>query len=271
MIHLLSVLPTVTEQIKTADRIWLLTDYDGTLTPIMQRPELAKLPGNIRKSLLELVRITKLTIGVISGRSINDLKNLVDIKGIYYSGNHGMEIEGPGLKYNFPLSKDFEIVFHTLCRLLVKELSGIPGVLVEDKGLTFSVHYRQVDRHRVQEVRDIVFQTVGGLSAVKKLKITTGKEVLEIKSAVEWDKGKAISLLIRQIIKRKELNNILYIYIGDDLTDEDAFKEVNKHNNCITIFVGGNNEGSNARFYLRSPEEVSVFLYRLLELTGGKK
>ncbi len=102
---------------------------------------------------------------------------------------------------------------------------------------------------------------LGGRSkASRRLIITTGKEVLEVKPSVTWDKGKAINLLIKQTKREKKLTNNLYIYLCDDVSDEEAFKEINRHGNCITIFVGDNNVDSAAKYFLWSPEEVSLFL-----------
>jgi trehalose-phosphatase len=215
-----------------------------------------------------LAHQSNITISAISGRAISDLKNLIQVNGIIYAGNHGMEIEGPGINYLYPLSKDVEVIFRTLYRVLDRVLSGIPGVIIEDKGLTFSVHYRQVDRNQVQEVKNIFDHSVGGLSAANKVKITTGKEVLEVRPAIDWNKGKAVKLLMKRSGNASGKNNVVPIYLGDDLTDEDAFGQINKYNSGITVFVGNSSQVTRAHYYLNSPDEVALFLKRTLELFG---
>ena len=268
MEHLLFVWPQIAEQLKTARHLWLFSDYDGTLTPIVDRPELAVLPENNKQLLEKLAYQGKITIGVISGRAISELKNLLRVDNMIYAGNHGMEIEGLGIKYQYPLSQDVKVLFNMLYRVLDKALSGIPEVIIENKGLTLSVHYRQVDRNQVEEVKNIFARTIGGLSAANKVRITAGKEVLEVRPAIDWNKGKAVKLLMKRAGNASGKNNVVPIYLGDDLTDEDAFEQTNRYNNGITVFVGNNYQVSKAKYYLDSPEEVTSFLKLLLELVG---
>jgi trehalose-phosphatase len=119
-------------------------DYDGTLTPIVERPELAKLPEETCKLLQHLTTRPHFTLGIISGRALADLKALVNLKGILYAGNHGFEIEGPGLSFISPIADEIKPLIRILRQVLNMGVSTIKGVLVEDKGVTLSVHYRQV-------------------------------------------------------------------------------------------------------------------------------
>ena len=267
MEHLLSIWPEIAGKLKVAKNIWLFTDYDGTLTPIVQRPEQANLSKNTRNILEMLARCRGLNIGIISGRAISELKNLVQVTGIYYAGNHGMEIEGPGMHYLYPVAQDIQKLLKILHKVLTKALYGIHGVVIEDKGLTLSVHYRQVDRNHVENVKDIFNRSIGGLNATKKIRITTGKEILEVRPTIDWNKGKAIKLILKRSKNVIKEESVVYIYLGDDLTDEDAFSQANKYNNSITVFVGNNSQVSEARYYLNSTGEVTCFLEQLLVLT----
>ena len=262
MEYLLFAWPEVVRRVRNAEDILLLCDYDGTLTPIVERPELAVLPDTARILLQKLAHHQKFRVGIISGRAISDLKELVGINDIIYAGNHGLEIEGPGFKFINPLAEDLMPLLHLLHRVLVQSLTFIKGAFVEDKGLTLSVHYRQVDESRVPEVTNAVESIVSTSRAVGKVKTTTGKKVYEVRPAVDWDKGKAIQLLLDKYSRKKRRQ--LVIFLGDDRTDEDGFKVVNRYGGA-SIFIGEENTESSASYYLRSPGEVERFLELLLD------
>ncbi len=265
MEHLLSAWPEVVKQFKSARHILLLLDYDGTLTPIVERPELANLPKTARQLLQALARQRRFTLGVISGRALVDLRDKVGISDIIYAGNHGLEIEGPGVSFVNPLAEEFRPVLRLMHYVLAQALGAIKGVLVEDKGLTLSVHYRQVPADKSTAVKNIFNRIAQGAATLGKIRITSGKKVYEIRPAVAWDKGKAIKLLMNKYGKGGRKSQLLPIYIGDDLTDEDGFKVIENYGGGISIFVGEANLSSAARYFLRSPEEVNKFLSMLLE------
>ena len=136
MEQLLSAWPEVARRLQRARRILLLTDYDGTLTPIVERPELAHLPESTRMLLKALRYQPRFKVGVISGRALSDLKGRVGIHGIIYAGNHGLEIEGPGISFVNPIAEEMKPVLRVIHQVLKRALGGSRGVLVEDKGLT---------------------------------------------------------------------------------------------------------------------------------------
>jgi len=262
--HLLSAWPRVVRQLTNAKHIMLLSDYDGTLTPIVERPELAYLPENIRQLLRMLAQQRNFTVGIISGRALADLKNRVNISGFIYAGNHGLEIEGPGISFVSPVAEELRPILRIMHYVLNRALATIKGVLVENKGLSLSIHYRLAEGHRAEEIGSIVRRVMGGAEAAGKAKVTAGKKVYEVRPAVNWDKGKAIKLLMRRYGKGGWKSGLVPIYLGDDLTDEDGFRVVEAYGNGISVFVGEPNRESTARYFLRSPEEVAVFLESLL-------
>jgi trehalose-phosphatase len=263
--HLLSVWPKVVKQLRDAKRILLLTDYDGTLTPIMERPELVNLPESMRLMLEALAQRYDFTVGVISGRALADLKDKVGISGIIYAGNHGLEIEGPGISFMNPVAEELKPVLRIMHYVLSLSLEAIKGVFVENKGLSLSIHYRLAREHRADEVEGIVKKVVGGAEASGQAKITSGKKVYEVRPAVTWDKGKAIKLLMKRYGKGGRESGLLPIYLGDDLTDEDGFRVIENYGSGISVFVGEKGQDSTARYFLKSPAEVAVFLGMLLE------
>jgi trehalose 6-phosphate phosphatase len=264
MESLLSAWPKISEQIQKAKHILLLTDFDGTLAPIAERPELAALPKDTRGLLQALTSKRKFTIGIISGRSLADLKSKVKIDGVIYAGNHGFEIEGPGLRFVNPIADEIKPFFEIIRRILELTSAKIKGVFVEDKGITLSVHYRQADENKARDVKKIVEQAVNGPSSQGLFKMSLGKKVYEVRPAVNWNKGKAVKLLIKKYGQSVWYNGLFPIYLGDDLTDEDAFRTIEKFGRGMSVFVGECYANSSARYYLRSPDEVYYFLLQLV-------
>lgn len=239
----------IEEKIKRSASIFLLSDYDGTLTPIVERPELAALDKQMKYLLESLSRREGYKLGIISGRSLRDVKKLVGIEGIYYAGNHGFEIEGPETKLVHSAAEKVRPKIKEICTKLKKIDAN--GAIVEDKGLTASLHYRLVftsDVPRVEKAfRDIV-------KPCKEVKITKGNKVWEVRPGIEWDKGKAVLSILNAIGEK----NVLTIYMGDDLTDEDAFEAL--ANKGITILVSVSKKESKADYFLKNVDDVKRFL-----------
>ena len=265
MEHLLSAWRTVAGQLKGARHILLLSDYDGTLTPIVERPELATLPERTRELLRGLSRQRRFTVGIVSGRALADLKDKVGIEGIIYAGNHGLEIDGPGLRFVNPLAEEVRPFFQVVSGVLKLALGTIRGVLIEDKGLTLSVHYRQVAESETKEVKNVFERITTSAQALGKVRTTSGKKVLEVRPAVDWDKGKAIRLLMKRYGRGGRNSGLMPVYLGDDLTDEDGFRVIEKYGNGLSVFIGEEPGESVARYFLKSTEEVAEFLGLLLE------
>ena len=271
MQHILSVWDSIIIRIKSSKRVLLLFDYDGTLTPIVERPELADLDRESRQLLHALARKPRFTVGIVSGRALNDLRNRVNVSGIIYAGNHGLEIKGPGVEFVYPLTEEIEAVMRVLNKMLSKSLSPIRGAVVEDKGTTLSVHYRMVDEEKTDEVKNIFERVVGVARTLGKVKTTSGKEVHEVRPNIPWHKGKAVKFIMKKYAKRGRQSGILPIYVGDDLTDEDAFKVIEGYGG-ISIYVGSEDSQTVARYLLNSTAEVTELMQRLvtLEQGGGK-
>ena len=263
--HVFSAWGDIAQRLKAARRVLMLSDYDGTLTPIVESPEKAIMPEPTRELIRSLARQSRLTVGIISGRALGDLQTMVGIRGIVYAGNHGLEIEGPGWRFIAPLADEFRPVLRLLHRVLSRALSPVSGAVVEDKGLSLTVHYRQVEDGRAVEVGNIFERIVAAARSEGRLKTTTGKRVYEVRPPVAWDKGKAVNFLLEKFGPPGGKHQALPVFLGDDLTDEDAFKAVEKRNG-ISVYVGEENLRSAARYYVKSPEEAQEFLRRVLEL-----
>lgn len=255
----------VAERVRNARRILVMSDFDGTLTPIAGRPEEATMPERTKELLQALVQQPRVVIGIISGRALDDLRSKVDVEGVTYAGNHGLEIEGPEVVFVNPSAEMARSTVQRLHRDLSRALAGIEGVVIEDKGLTLSVHYRLVDAEKTDHVKSVFDEIVSGMSATDRIRTTAGKKVLEVRPDVDWDKGKAISLLLDRQVDAEGEGEVLPVFLGDDVTDVDGFSAVEERGG-ISVFVGDEVENSVARYFLRSPAEVEQFLRQLLDL-----
>ena len=155
----------------------LFLDYDGTLTPIAETPDKALISREAKDLLNKLSKKSHCSVAIISGRSLSDIKGLVGLKDIIYAGNHGLEIEGPKIKFESQVSPRLKSIIRHIYEDVVSKLSKIKGVLIEDKGLTISVHYRLVDEKDTQEFLSIFNEITDPYIVRDKIKINFGKKV----------------------------------------------------------------------------------------------
>jgi len=256
---------SIWKQLKAAKHKVILFDYDGTLTPIVDRPEIALLPDGIGVMLDKLTHRPGVTVGIISGRAISDIREMIGVGNIVFAGNHGLEIEGPGIRFIHPLTDEIKSAMHIIGLILTKATARIRGVIVEDKGLTLSVHYRLVDAEQLQQVEAIFDNTVNIGRKGGKIKTSSGKKVHEVRPAVPWNKGKAVQMILEKFVPKNVRGSYLSMYVGDDLTDEDAFQAINSAGG-ISIFVGDNRQKSAAAYYLNDTSEVSSLLAEVLKI-----
>lgn len=248
-------LDEIEQQLRNRD-LTLFTDYDGTLTPIVQRPDAALLSEEMRSLLEELAEWV--TVAVISGRDLADVQNMVKLENLYYAGSHGFEIAGAG-----GMHQQQEEAQACLTDLDAAEeglrdrLKEISGVWVERKQFAIAIHYREVaksDIHRIESIIDEV------LEQQPRLRKRGGKKIFELQPDIPWDKGRAVFWLLDQL----DLNpsEVLPMYLGDDETDEDAFQALD--NRGIGIRIGAPDESTQADYFLRDPDEVKQFFQALL-------
>lgn len=247
-------------------KLYLLFDYDGTLTPIAQNPGLAVLSPQTRAVLKKLSDHPRCVLAIISGRSLADIKKMVKIPRIIYAGNHGFEVDYKGV--NLKLFKDthFAVLMKKIYIDLRRKMKGIKGVLLENKKMTISVHYRLVAKSRQPELKTIFNKVLTPYQAQQQVTVTTGKMVLEIRPPVEWGKGELVSWLLDDVAMDK--NDSAVFYFGDDHTDEDAFKVLKGKGFAVIV---GKNKQSAAEFYLRNTDEVKKVLEDLWHNLGAGK
>jgi trehalose 6-phosphate phosphatase len=243
----------------------LFLDYDGTLTPIIEDPDSARLSPAMEHVLTALLQHPRYRVGIVSGRALADLRTRVPRTGLYLAGNHGLEIEGPGVSYEHPEVWRLRPELDALAQGMKGDLEAIPGAWVEDKGLTLSVHFRRVPVASVPEVKARLIRRAGPGVDAGRLALRTGKAVLEVRPRVQWTKGEAVRWLLEQIRLERPAASVLAFYLGDDDTDEDAFRVLASAG--VGIVVGDDRHGSAARYYVESTDEVEQLLTVLSTLS----
>ncbi len=233
----------------------LFLDYDGTLTPIVERPDQARLSTRMRSLLKRLSR--DMTVAIFSGRDMDDLKKRVNVDSVYYAGSHGMRIQGPGIEaWEHPEARNAKPALKEAAQQLREELGEIRGVEVEEKYYSLAVHFRRVDSDRKPDIKE----TAARIGREKGLRETGGKEIVELRPDLDWDKGKAVGKL--RSILGIDSEAYFSVFIGDDLTDEDGFDAVSEEGAGILV---GCRRVTNARYRLESYREVGVFLELLTQ------
>lgn len=235
-------------------------DYDGTLTPIVPDPDTANLSPTMAEALQELSR--KFPVAVISGRGLSDVRRRIDLPNVFYAGSHGFEIEGPNhFHYENPEGQSFLGVLDEAERLLKEALADVDGIQVERKKYAIAVHYRRLKAVEklgfIEESVDRIRQQTG------RLRKSYGKKIFELHPDMDWNKGKALTFLLNTMFpKGKDRQNILPIYIGDDTTDEDAFKILKTRGFGIRV-LGETQQKTLADYTLQNTSAVGEFIQQL--------
>ncbi|UCC71492.1 MAG: trehalose-phosphatase [Gemmatimonadota bacterium] len=235
----------------------MFIDYDGTLTPIVSQPEDAILADGMRDVLKALAGLC--TVAIVSGRDRSDVEPLVALDGLIFAGSHGFDIKGPDLFMEYEGGKERLPDLAAAEHDLHERIDPIPGARVERKRFAIANHYRNVadtDVPRVEQaVRDV-------LAKHERLRLSHGKKVYELRPDIDWDKGRAVFWLLEAL--GLDGDDVLPIYLGDDVTDEDAFAAL--HGRGIGVIVGEPSYKTNAAYSLRDTGEVQQFLGQLVGL-----
>ena len=234
-------------------------DFDGTLSEIVEDPDSARLVDGAADALTSLSAACP--VAILSGRDLADVRERIGLPGLWYAGSHGFELTGPdGTHHQNPEAAASIPVLAGAAADLTDQLGHIPGVVVEHKRFGVAVHYRNAARDRVGEVAAAV-RTAGQRTA---LRVTTGREVIELRPNIDWDKGKTLHWVLDYIRDNEGAGPLLPIYLGDDITDEDAFDAVD--DDGIAILVRHSDDGDRAtaaRYALDDPDRVREFTERL--------
>lgn len=253
-------LPSAFEALNTLDtarrkELAVFLDYDGTLTPLIDDPSLAKLDPDSRAVLQQIKGLYPLTI--VSGRDTSVLRRLVGVEGITYAGSHGQDIEhDDGTTYQHQDSVATLGALRIAETRLEEELAESTDVTVERKGFAIAVHTRRAS----ESARRSAYQVVEQLAnTTDGLVMTAGKDVRELRPDNLWNKGTAIAYLIETRYPHRRP-----LFIGDDVTDEDGFTTV-RDLGGISVIVGSDGVSeTSAEFELQGPSDVIDLLRSLL-------
>jgi trehalose 6-phosphate phosphatase len=245
-----SALQHVQEIAGRSGRVAVFLDYDGTLTPIVSQPEDARLSDSMRQALRDLA--ARAPVAILSGRDLDDVRNRVEIDNIVYGGSHGFDIAGPrGLRRQ--VATEFLPNLDIAEKELREALDGFPGARVERKRFSIAAHYRNVKENEASKVEQAVNEIAARHRELRKI---TGKKVCELQPDIDWNKGKALLWMMEYM--GSKAREILPVYIGDDATDEDAFRVLQQHG--VGILVTEQPSRTLARYMLKDPAKVELFL-----------
>lgn len=248
-------LPEIAATVEAARDLVVFLDFDGTLAPVVDDPNMAFIPPPTLQTLASLASLEKVSLAIISGRALPDLKARVGMPNLIYAGNHGLEISGPGLYFLQPDAAKRVQALSDLSRELQSRLEHIPGTHVENKVLSVSVHYRRASADKLREIHQLTNSLVSSSGGL--FQMSPGLQVYEIRPRVSWHKGKAVTWIKEAWAKR----DALAVYVGDDVTDEDAFLALPED---ITVSVGSAQQTA-ARYYLEDQGSLQQFLGWLIE------
>jgi len=250
-----SALEHVQEIARRGDRLAVFLDYDGTLTRIVSHPEDAWLSDSMRQTLRSLA--ARVPVAILSGRDLDDVRGRVHVDGIVYAGSHGFDIAGAG-GLRRELGAAYLAVLDAAESELREALAEIPGAQLERKHFSVAAHYRNVNENEASKVA----LAVDAVTAKhRELRRMDGKKVYELLPDIDWNKGKAVLWLLETL--GLERRNVLPIYIGDDRTDEDAFRAIEKRG--VAILVSEHPQITAASYWLNNPEEVELFLQKITD------
>jgi trehalose 6-phosphate synthase/phosphatase len=238
-------------------------DFDGTLAPIASHPAMVALSEVTRESLEQCAARSDTDVAIVSGRGLSDVHGLVGVDQIVFAGNHGLEIRGPGIEpYRHPDIVHYEERARELTTTLAK-LEG-DGAWVEAKGASLTFHYREADPKDHESlaakaaglIREAGFQSREALCAV------------EARPPIGWDKGHAVLHIMREKYGPAWSESVRVIYVGDDETDEDAFRSLSGLG--MTFRVGPPTTPTRARRRLSDVEAVGTMLRWVAQRAVGR-
>lgn len=234
-----------------ADGLFLCLDFDGTLAPIESDPDTPALTPENRAAIAALRDQPGVSVAVVSGRGLDDLVERVDLPGLDYAGNHGLELAVDGERTVHPIAAKRLPKLRRIRAELATRLAPIPGCELEDKRLSLSVHVRgatPADADLACRRTANVVETLGG----DEFRLETGKSVLEVLPAVPVGKDHAV-----RVLRMGSRADALPVFVGDDTSDEAAFEEV--CTDGVAVHVGPGRD-TTAEFRVDGPDDVAAFL-----------
>jgi len=243
----------------------VMLDVDGTLAPIVPVYDQATVPEETRRAVDLLTTCPRVHVALVSGRSAAVALRMVGVPNVWVAGNHGFEIEGPnGENLADPSVESYREVIATAAARLEKRVDGMQGVIIENKRITLSVHWRLADAVTGPTLRAAVDEVARSL----QLRVTEGKRIFEIRPPARIDKGTAVLALAERLTGGRD--DAGWVFAGDDLTDEDAVRALRAHHpRAVTIrILGEESSPTEAEFLLGDTHAMRTFLEELARMRG---
>jgi len=262
-LYIFDNLEEISRKIKSSEKILLGMDHDGTIAEVITTLIASRITELMRNILYSLSQNPRIHLAIISGRTIDSLKEVVNIKSdnIFYAGNHGFEIEGAGINYTFN-DKDALEKIRVITEEMDKKFSNVDGLVFEKKIFTTSFIWSTVTPEKQESIRNEILEA---LQKYKSIRIVEGKKLFNIRPDVYINKGIAVSIIGNHFYKDNWRKQVTTIYIGDDNSDEDAFKILEEKDIGIVVNKSPP-EDTNAKYYLKSVKEVEDFLKLVNEI-----
>lgn len=255
------------KQLLAGKRAVVFLDYDGTLSPIVEVPDEAFMSESMRDAVRGVA--SRFPTAIVSGRSKEKVYGFVQLDELFYAGSHGFDISGPIQRpIRCSVADSFRPGLQDLMETLNRDLATIDGAFVEDNKFSLSVHYRKVSPERIVEVESVVDRHV--LECTTPLSKNRGKMVFELRPRVDWNKGSAVMWILSEL--GLDADDVVPFYLGDDVTDEDAFKALlDRPAGGIGILVRKEGDPERpaatlASFTLQDTTEVQTFLETLSDM-----
>lgn len=216
----LELFHTSCSYLDTHNKLAILLDYDGTLAPIADNPNKTKMPVELEAILRRLAKHPQIFMAVISGRALRDVHALVNIDGVTFAGNHGLEIEYPdGSRHDFELPGEIQRNYTAMVDEL-KERVEKNGAWVEDKRVSLTFHYRDTPAHLKDELKQLAAE----ICQRHGFRPNQAHEAIEAKPPVDWNKGEAALHILKTKFGPNWADEVRVVFAGDDTTDEDAMR-----------------------------------------------
>lgn len=245
----------LSERLTAPPRLLVACDFDGTLAPLVPHPDKAELPASTAAVLRQLGDTAGISLAILSGRALADVRRRVPLPVDCFAGNHGLEMAGHGLDGVRAQAGALESRLAAIAGVLSRHFDRLPGLWVENKGLSLSIHYRNVDPTHWEQITCVVSLM---LAPEEDFRVQLGHRVVEVLPSLPWGKGDAL----KQMAARLGIPRSAVIYVGDDTTDETAFRAIP---NGTSISVG-ESRPSAAQWMARGPDDVRRLLTWVLEL-----
>lgn len=246
--------------LKSDRKIILFLDFDGTLVSVENNYQDSKINPEVRELLRKLKKIKSIYLTIVSGRKMADLRQKIGIAHITYSGTHGLEWRYNGKVHTQEVPKNILEIIGRIKKEIQKLLVKFPTLLIEDKKLTFALHYRNLSTEDLDEFYLLFKKITSEYLKTELITVIHGKKVYEIKPNIGLNKGTFCKHYIEKIADKNPGRPIVFC-IGDDRTDEDMFSLLK---NEITVKVGFA-EKTSANYYFKDRGEVKKFLNWILE------